>query len=215
MQALLPGKPFLFPFPWLTLIPYSDLKSEFISSGKPSLVFLPTLLWGMCPVPPSHDAGLFVCLSSQLWIVKRQRLSSSSPQHLAWAWSDRSSGHAFEQMTGNISWTRQSCDSRERGASQPSELTQPLKAREDILKDFVTPHWAIRRQKQEWFCSCGWDAKNKVNTEEKDGNEERDERKEKERNVRRASPSTKWVPNIWMMGYYVAFGHSIYGYLLS
>ena len=139
MQVLLPGKPFLFPFPWLTLIPYSDLRSEFISSSKPSLVFLPTLLWGMCPVPPSHNAGLFVCLSSQLWIVKRQRLSSSSPQHLAWAWSDWSSGHAFEQMIGNISWTRQSCDSRERGASQPSELTQPLKAREDILKDFVTP----------------------------------------------------------------------------
>lgn len=28
------------PFPWLTLIPYSDLKSEFIPSCKPSLVFL-------------------------------------------------------------------------------------------------------------------------------------------------------------------------------
>lgn len=102
MQVLLPEKPFLFPFPWLTLIPYSDLKSEFIPSCKPSLVFLSTLLWGMCPVLPSHDTGLFVCLSSQLWIVKRQRLSSSSPQHLAWAWSDGSSGHAFEQMTGNI-----------------------------------------------------------------------------------------------------------------
>lgn len=103
MQVLLPGKPFLFPFPWLTLIPYSDLKSEFISSCKPSLVFLPTLLWGTFPVLPSHDAGLFVCLSSQLRIIKRQRLSSSNPQHLAWAWSDGSSGHAFEQMTGNIS----------------------------------------------------------------------------------------------------------------
>ena len=203
MKVLLHGKPFLFPFPWLTLIPYSVLKSELISSCKPSLVFPPTLLWGTFPVLPSHDAGLFVCLSSQPWIIKRQRLNSSNPQHLAWAWSDGSSGHAFEQMTNNISWTGQSCDSRERGASQPSELSHPLKARKDILKGFVTP--ALGHQKAEarmilffwvkckkqgrywgerWQWGEGW--------------------KKKERNVKKASPSAKCVPNIWMVGYYVA-----------
>lgn len=38
-----------------------------------------------------------------------------------------------------ISTEQGGADSRERGASQPSELTHPLKAREDIWKGFVTP----------------------------------------------------------------------------
>lgn len=46
--------------------------------------------------------------------------------------------HTFEQITGNISWTGQRCDCGGRGASQPSDLGYPSRAREEIRESFAT-----------------------------------------------------------------------------